>query len=80
MRWRGLPKLPRVTGKELKRALERAGFMPLRTRGDHVFMRNPQTNCCTTVPVGNRTLAVWLVASILDEARLTAEGLRELRR
>ena len=33
--------LPRPTGKELVRALERAGFVAERVRGSHYFLRHP---------------------------------------
>ena len=33
--------LPRPTGKELIRALERAGFITERIRGSHYFLRRP---------------------------------------
>ena len=33
--------LPRPTGKELVRALERAGFAAERIRGSHYFVRHP---------------------------------------
>ena len=36
-----MTRLPRIKGKELIRALERAGFTMDRTRGSHVFLKHP---------------------------------------
>ena len=35
-----MTRLPRIKGKELIRALERAGFAIDRTRGSHVFLKH----------------------------------------
>jgi predicted RNA binding protein YcfA (HicA-like mRNA interferase family) len=34
-----LAKLPRLSGKEVIKALEKAGFSSIRQKGSHVFMR-----------------------------------------
>ena len=45
-----MTRLPRLKGKELVRALERAGFTVDRSRGSHVFLRHPDGRT-TTVPM-----------------------------
>jgi predicted RNA binding protein YcfA (HicA-like mRNA interferase family) len=44
-------KLPRITGREVVRALERAGFVFDRQRGSHVVLIHPQNRRRVTVPV-----------------------------
>ena len=34
-------KLPVLSGKEIIKALSKVGFVPLRQKGSHVFMRHP---------------------------------------
>jgi predicted RNA binding protein YcfA (HicA-like mRNA interferase family) len=71
-------RLPRIKGKELIRALERAGFTIDRTRGSHVFLKHPDGRA-TAVPVHSReTLGPGLVRAILRDVEMTAERLREL--
>jgi hypothetical protein len=35
-----MTRLPRLKGKEVVRALERAGFVAVRIRGSHIFMKH----------------------------------------
>ncbi|MGA2626607.1 MAG: type II toxin-antitoxin system HicA family toxin [Candidatus Bathyarchaeia archaeon] len=34
-------KLPVLSGKEIIKALEQIGFLPVRQKGSHVFLRHP---------------------------------------
>jgi predicted RNA binding protein YcfA (HicA-like mRNA interferase family) len=43
-----MPRLPRISGREARRAFERAGWVHARTTGDHMQLTMP----------GKRTLAV----------------------
>jgi predicted RNA binding protein YcfA (HicA-like mRNA interferase family) len=45
-----MTRLPRARGREVVRALERAGFSVERTRGSHVFLKHPDGRV-TSVPV-----------------------------
>jgi predicted RNA binding protein YcfA (HicA-like mRNA interferase family) len=73
-----MTRLPRIKGKELIRALERAGFTIDRTRGSHVFLKHPDGRA-TAVPVHSReTLGPGLLRAILRDLEMTAEQLREL--
>ncbi len=69
--------LPRPTGKELARALERAGFATERIRGSHSFLRHPDGRA-TVVPLRARTLGLGLLRKILSDCDIKAEQLREL--
>ncbi len=69
--------LPRPTGKELVRALERAGFIAERTRGSHYFLRHPDGRA-TVVPLRTRTLGLGLLRKILSDCGLKPEQLNSL--
>jgi predicted RNA binding protein YcfA (HicA-like mRNA interferase family) len=73
-----MTRLPRIKGKELIRALERAGFVVERTRGSHVFLKHPDGRA-TTVPVHSReTLGPGLLRAILRDVEFSAEQLKQL--
>jgi len=73
-----MTRLPRIKGKELIRALERAGFTIDRTRGSHVFLKHIDGRA-TAVPVhSGETLGPGLLRAILRDVEMTAENLREL--
>jgi predicted RNA binding protein YcfA (HicA-like mRNA interferase family) len=65
-----MPKLPRVSGSEAIRALERLGFIRVRQRGSHVFMRKGQASC--VVPE-HAELKVGTLAGVLRQAGLSIE-------
>ncbi len=67
-------KLPRVTGREVVRALERAGFVSDRQRGAHVILIHPQNRKRVSVPVhAGQTVKLGTLKGILDDAGLSAE-------
>jgi predicted RNA binding protein YcfA (HicA-like mRNA interferase family) len=73
-----MTRLPRIKGKELIRALERAGFLIDRTHGSHRFLKHPDGRA-TAVPVHSReTLGPGLLRAILRDVEISAEQLREL--
>ncbi len=69
--------LPRPTGKELVKALERAGFLIERIRGSHCFLRHPDGRA-TVVPLRTRTLGLGLLRKILDDCGLKPQQLGDL--
>ncbi len=70
-----MTRLPRVRGKEVVRALERAGFSLERTRGSHVFLKHPDGRV-TSVPVHSReTLGPGLLRTILRDVEMSADEL-----
>jgi predicted RNA binding protein YcfA (HicA-like mRNA interferase family) len=73
-----LPRLPRPSGLELARALERAGFARRRVRGDHASYYSTTTDRVTTVQLANRSLPAGTIAKVLKEAGLTGDDLRDL--
>jgi predicted RNA binding protein YcfA (HicA-like mRNA interferase family) len=71
-------KLPSLTGAEVVRALERAGFVVVRIRSSHHFMRHPDGRT-TVVPVhAGETLGPGLMSKILRDCGLDREQFRSL--
>ena len=77
-----MPRLPQVTGSELVRALQRAGFRVTRRRGSHVQLRRDEPDgTVTTFPVpvhAGKTVKKGTLRSILRKANMTADELAEL--
>ncbi len=71
------PRLPRLSGAETVRALERAGFAVVAQRGSHRKLRHPDGRV-VIVPM-HRELASGTLASILRQAGLSPAELEELR-
>lgn len=68
-----MPRLPRLRGREVIAALERAGFEVLRTRGSHHVMRHVDGRR-TVVPVhAGETIGPGLLSKILKDAEMDAE-------
>ena len=66
---------PRITGKELVRALEQLGFAVRRTRGSHHFLQHPDGRG-TVVPVhAGETIGPGLLPQILHDCELTVDQL-----
>jgi predicted RNA binding protein YcfA (HicA-like mRNA interferase family) len=74
-----MPRLPRVSVRELIRALEEQGFVLSRSKGSHRIYRHPKTAKRVTVPYhGGRTVPPGTLANILREAGIDRDELREL--
>jgi predicted RNA binding protein YcfA (HicA-like mRNA interferase family) len=74
-----MTRLPRVTGREVIRILERAGYVVTHVRGSHHYLRKQGMPGLVVVPVhGNRTLPIGNLGSIIRQAGLTPEGFVEL--
>jgi predicted RNA binding protein YcfA (HicA-like mRNA interferase family) len=66
---------PALTGREIVQALERLGFVVIRIRGSHHFLRHPDGRR-TVVPVhAGETIGPGLFAKILRDAQITREEL-----
>lgn len=65
-----MPKLPRVSGAQVVRALERLGFVKARQSGSHIIMRRDQTGC--VVPL-HAELKVGTLAGVLRQAEVPTE-------
>jgi predicted RNA binding protein YcfA (HicA-like mRNA interferase family) len=72
-------RLPRVTAREVIAALERAGWVQVRSTGSHRHLQRPGQAGTVTVPMhAGETIYPKLLASILRQAGLTADEFREL--
>ena len=72
-----MTRLPRLKGKEVVRALERAGFAVVRVRGSHVFLKHDDGRV-TTVPVhSGETIGPGLLRSILRDIEMSLEEFLE---
>ena len=65
-----MPKLPRVSGAEVIRALERLGFKAVRQRGSHVVLRRGAAGC--VVP-NHRELKTGTLAGVLRQAGVSTD-------
>ena len=70
-----MPKLPRISGAECRKALLKLGFEETRQRGSHVIMRRGDTGC--VVPM-HPEIKTGTLAGILRQAGITAEQLIEV--
>jgi predicted RNA binding protein YcfA (HicA-like mRNA interferase family) len=69
-----MPKLPRVSGADVIRALERLSFAQVRQRGSHVILKRitPQGAIGCVVPL-HPELAVGTLRGILKQAGVAPE-------
>ena len=70
-----MPELPRISGHQAIRALERLGFVQTRQRGSHVILKRitPDGEKGCVVPL-HRELAVGTLRGILRQAGVTHES------
>lgn len=65
-----MPKLPRISGAEAVKALQKLGFEKARQSGSHVVMKRGVKGC--VVPL-HAELKVGTLAGLLRQAEVTAE-------
>ena len=76
-----MPKLPRITGKELVKALQREGFRIVPQKGSHVEVRKYVEGEKVTFPVpihAGEIVKQGTLKGILRKAGITPEQLQEL--
>lgn len=64
------PSLPRISGAEAVRALQKLGFIVLRQKGSHVILRRESNGC--VVPQ-HRELKIGTLSGVLKQAGVTAD-------
>lgn len=69
-----MPKLPRISGAETVRALERLGFVVRRQKGSHIILRRGSMGC--VVP-NHREIKVGTLSGVLKQAGVSAEEFLE---
>ena len=73
-----MAKLPRISGKELCKILEKIGFKKVYGKGSHVRFKH-QDGRRTVVPIhGNEDIGPGLLTAILKQIRLTREEFEKL--
>ena len=65
-----MPKLPRVSGTDVVRALGRLGFEVMRQSGSHVVMRRDAQGC--VVPL-HKELKAGTLAGVLRQAGVSSD-------
>jgi predicted RNA binding protein YcfA (HicA-like mRNA interferase family) len=71
--------LPRITGRELVRALGKLGWQVVAQKGSHAHRKHPDHGSRVTVPLhAGETIGPGLLRSILNQAGVTAEELRRV--
>ena len=65
-----MPRLPRVSGAEAVRALQRLGFEVARQRGSHIVMRRGSSGC---VSPHHREIKTGTLAGLLRQAGVSPD-------
>mgnify|MGYP001598134241 CR=1 FL=1 len=74
-----MAKLPRLSGKEVISALAKAGFVSVRQKGSHVFMKKetPSSKITAVVPM-HKEIDKGTLLEIIRQCKLTREQFLEL--
>lgn len=69
-----MPRLPRISGNEAIRVLERLGFLQTRQTGSHVVLKKPtlEGKIVCVVPL-HRELKVGTLSGVLKQAKVTPD-------
>lgn len=68
-----------MSGKEVIRALEKAGFIQIRQRGSHVFMaKQTSDGRITTVVPMHKEIDIGTLLEIMRQAKLTRDEFLKL--
>lgn len=74
-----MAKLPKLSGKEVIKALTKAGFVSVRQRGSHVFMiKETNESKITTVVPMHKEIDTGTLLEIIRQCKLTREQFLEL--
>lgn len=73
-----MPKLPRLTARQIATVLEKAGFSLARQSGSHMIYRNAAGKRATVPFHATKILHPKVLKNILRDADLTTDSLNEL--
>jgi predicted RNA binding protein YcfA (HicA-like mRNA interferase family) len=74
-----MPKLPRVTPREVLRAVQRDGWQVVRQSGSHAVLEHPTKPGTVVIPVhSGRPVKLGTLRSILNQAGLSRDRFRAL--
>ena len=72
-----MPKLPVLSGQEVRRILEAHGYQQVRQRGSHLVMQKSEEGGTTTIPVPDHSeLRTGTLRSIIRQSGLAVEAFR----
>lgn len=72
-----MPRAPRVTGRDVVRALRRLGWAVVVQKGSHAQLKHPARRARVTVPLHQgETIGPKLLSSILHQAGLSVDEFR----
>lgn len=74
-----MARLPRLSGKEVIKALEKDGFVSVRQRGSHVFMtkKTSEGKMMTVVPM-HKEIDTGTLLEIIRQSKLTRDQFLDL--
>lgn len=73
-----MSKIPSLKARELVRALEKIGFLTIRQKGSHLYLRHPDGRT-TVVPMHKGSdIPPGLLRSMLNDVELTRERFLDL--
>ncbi len=72
-----MPPLPRLTGREIVRALGKLGWVVVVQKGSHAQLKHPSRSGRVTVPRhAGETIGPGLLRSVLNQASVTVDEFR----
>jgi predicted RNA binding protein YcfA (HicA-like mRNA interferase family) len=75
-----MSKLPSLTGRQVVKVLQKAGFTVIRQKGSHAFLRHPDGRS-TVVPLhAGETVGPGLLRKIIHDVEMSREEFRNLLR
>jgi predicted RNA binding protein YcfA (HicA-like mRNA interferase family) len=73
-----MPKIPRLTSRQIIRVLEKKGFVLDRSKGSHQIFIHPETRRRAIVPWHRKNLPIGTQLSILKQAGIDRDELVDL--
>lgn len=73
-----MPKVPRLKGREVLRALRRAGFEVIRIKGSHHYLRHADGRATTVPAHAGESIGIGLFMKILKDVDMGVEEFRTL--
>lgn len=73
-----MPKLPKLTAKEIIAIIEKAGFVFSRQSGSHKIYKNFKGTRITVPFHGNKVLHPKIIKNILEDSNIEIEKLKKL--
>ena len=75
-----MSRLPALTGAQVVRALQRAGFAVERTRGSHIFLKHPDGRATVVQVHRGETLGPGLLLKIIRDVEMSRDEIVALIR